>query len=123
MVRRLLPAAHVLVDAGVDEPVSRLWREQDVVDADAIVLLPGAGLIVPECEEARLIAAGPDCVSQPEIAQGPKPFPRLRQEQRVTSPQLRASGISRGRNDVEVAGEDERLLQRQPFVRIANKSI
>src|ERR1043166_3837167 len=43
-----LPGAHVLVDAGGEEPVGRLRRHQHVVDADAVVLLPGAGLIIPE---------------------------------------------------------------------------
>ena len=37
----------------VDEPVGGLRRQQQVVDADAVVLLPGAGLIVPERVEAR----------------------------------------------------------------------
>ena len=36
-----------------DEAVGGLRREQDVVDADAVVLLPGAGLVVPERVDAR----------------------------------------------------------------------
>src|SRR5437588_38834 len=43
-----LPGAHVLVDTGGEEAVGRLGRHQHVVDADAVVLLPGARLIVPE---------------------------------------------------------------------------
>ena len=35
------------------EPVGGLRRQQQVVDADAVVLLPGAGLIVPEGVDAR----------------------------------------------------------------------
>ena len=53
VVGRLLPGAHVLVDARRGEPVGGLRRQQQVVDADAPVLLPGAGLIVPERVEAR----------------------------------------------------------------------
>ena len=39
VVGRLVPAAHVAVDAGVDQPVGGLRRQQQVVDADAVVLL------------------------------------------------------------------------------------
>ena len=53
VVGRLVPAAHMLVDAGIDEAVGRLRRQQQVVDADAVVLLPGAGLIIPERVERR----------------------------------------------------------------------
>ena len=46
----------MLVDAGGDEPVGGLRRQQQMVDADAVVLLPGAGLIVPEGVEAGGVA-------------------------------------------------------------------
>ena len=36
-----------------DQPVGCLRGQQQMVDADAVVLLPGAGLIVPEREQAR----------------------------------------------------------------------
>src|SRR5437588_241510 len=48
VVGRLLPGAHVLVDAGGDEAVGRLRRQQQVIDPDTVVLLPGARLIIPE---------------------------------------------------------------------------
>src|SRR5262245_12675181 len=48
MVRGLLPAARVLVDAGGEKPIGRLRGGQNVIDADAVILLPGTGLIIPE---------------------------------------------------------------------------
>ena len=48
MVRGLLPAANVAVDDHAGQAVGGLRREQQVVDADAVVPLPGPGLIVPE---------------------------------------------------------------------------
>ena len=52
VIRRLLPGAGETVDAGGDEPVGRLRRQQQMIDADAVVLLEGAGLIVPERVDA-----------------------------------------------------------------------
>ena len=77
VVGRLLPGAHVLVDAGGDEPVGRLRREQQVVDADAVVLLPGAGLIVPERVEAGIVRSRTDGVGQSEMGQGAELLARV----------------------------------------------
>ena len=55
MVGWLFPGAHMLVDAGGGQAVGGLRREQQMIDADAVVLLPGAGLVVPErIEPARI---------------------------------------------------------------------
>src|SRR5260370_330394 len=68
VVGRLLPVAHMLIDAGRGEPVGGLRRKQEMVDANSIILLPGAGLIVPERKGARAIARGANSVRQSEIA-------------------------------------------------------
>src|SRR2546423_2770175 len=68
MVGGLFPAAYVAIDGGRHQPVGGLRREQDVVDPDAVVFLPGPSLVVPERVEARLVAAGADRVGQPKIA-------------------------------------------------------
>ena len=95
------------------QPVGGLRRQQQVVDADAVVLLPGAGLIIPERVEARVVADRANRIGQPEIAEARKLRAGLRQEQRVVDPGSGIVGVGRGRDDVVVAGEDERLLQRQ----------
>ena len=52
------------------QPVAGLRRQQQVVDPDAPVLLPGAGLIVPEGVLAGLVRDGPQRVGQAEAEQG-----------------------------------------------------
>ena len=48
VVGRLFPGADVAVDADIGELIAGLGRQQQMVDAQAVVLLPGPGLIVPE---------------------------------------------------------------------------
>src|SRR5262249_15470726 len=123
VIRRLLPAAHVLVDADGDQPIGRLRRQQQMIDADAVVLLPGAGLVVPKRVRAGPVASGPDRVGQSEKGEGAEFLPRARQEQRVLHPAVGVAGIERGWNDIEVPTQDQRFFQLQPFVRIVNKSV
>src|SRR5262249_31406063 len=113
-----LPGSDMLVDADVREPVRRLRREQQMVDADAVVLLPGARLIIPERENAPLVIGGAQGVGEAEVEQRVKLGARLRQEQRVIRPRRRIAGVARRRNDVEIARQDERLFQRHAFARI-----
>ena len=49
MVGRLFPAAHMLVDAARNKPVGGLGREQQMIDANPVVLLPSARLVIPKC--------------------------------------------------------------------------
>ena len=48
MVAGLLPPAIVLVDPGISQPVRRHGRQQQVIDAESVVALPRARLVVPE---------------------------------------------------------------------------
>jgi hypothetical protein len=54
VVRRFLPGAHIAVDADIDQAVAGLRRQQQMIDAKSMVLLPGTGLIIPE----GVLAAG-----------------------------------------------------------------
>ena len=67
MVRRLLAAANLLVDGAALETVGGLRREQDMIDADTVILLPGAGLIIPERVLVGLGVAGAEGVGVAEI--------------------------------------------------------
>ena len=69
VVRRLLPAARSRIDLAFDQPVRGLRRQQHVVDAKPVVLLPGAGLVVPEGVAMRLVVTGAIGVGQAEIDQ------------------------------------------------------
>ena len=115
--------AHMLVDRRRDQPVGGLRRQQEMVDADAVVLLPGAGLVIPERVEAGLVAGARNASVRPRLHERAELSPGLRQEQRVADPGGRVAGIGRRRNDVVVAGQDQRLLQRQTLTRIVNKPV
>src|SRR5262249_60889882 len=94
-----------------------------MVDADAVVLLPGAGLVVPERVRTGPIASGPDRVRQTEMVKGAEFLPRARQEQRVFDPAVGVAGVERGWNDVEISAQDERLLQLQPVACTVDKAV
>src|SRR5262249_505015 len=94
-----------------------------MVDADAVVLLPGAGLVVPERGRTGRVDSGTDRVRQTEMVKGAEFLPRARQEQRVFDPAVGVAGVERGWNDVEISAQDERLLQLQPFACIVNKPV
>src|SRR5688500_13454496 len=48
MVGRLLPAADMAIDPHPAAPLAGLRRQQQLIDPQSVVLLPGAGLIIPE---------------------------------------------------------------------------
>src|SRR6476646_7888258 len=50
-----VPSAHVTVDTGIDQSVRGLRRQQQMINADTIVLGPGAGLIVTKGIEVGFI--------------------------------------------------------------------
>ena len=57
-----------------------------MVDPDAPVLLPGAGLVIPERVLARRVGDGAQRVGQAEAEQGLEGFAGLGAEQRVVGP-------------------------------------
>src|SRR6185369_8174475 len=77
VVGRLLPGAHIAVDADIGQAVAGLRREQEVVDPDAPVLLPGARLVVPERVEVWLVSYRAQRVRQPKAEQRVEGLPGL----------------------------------------------
>ena len=69
MVRRFFPGAHIAVDADIDQAVAGLRRQQQMVDPQSLVFLPGAGLIIPECVLAGRVGDGAQRVGQAEAEQ------------------------------------------------------
>ena len=108
MVAGLLAAAIFLVDPGVEQPVGGLRRQQRMIDADAIVLLPRTGLVVPERVDAAGGMEGAQRVGEAEVENRAVLRPGLGLEQRIAGPVRRVPRIARRRDDVEVAGEDRR---------------
>ena len=67
MVGRLFTASNVLVDLTVLQQVRSLWRQQEVVDADAVVTVPGARLIIPERIVTRAPRPGAKGFGEPKV--------------------------------------------------------
>ena len=74
------------IDLAGLEPVGRLRRQQQMIDAEALVLLPGARLIVPERVAMRLVVAGAEGVGQAEIDERLECRAGLGAEQRILDP-------------------------------------
>ena len=78
------------------EPVGGLRREQMVVDADAIVLLPGACLIIPESVNAGLVRRElAHRFGKAQIEQRTESGAGFWQEQGIVYPGFRPLGIER----------------------------
>src|SRR3954465_5365808 len=70
VVRGLLAAAILLVDAGIEQAVGGLGAEQEMVDAEARVALPAAGGVIPEGVEGAVRVAGADRVGPALVQDG-----------------------------------------------------
>ena len=88
----------MLVDAGAVQGIRRRRRQQHVVDADTVVLLPRPGLVVPERILLGQRVAGVDRVDQAQIDEAPIGRPRFRPEQGIAFPGNRIVAILRPRN-------------------------
>src|SRR5690606_489178 len=106
VVARLVPAAHVAVDGHILQPVRSLRRQQQMVDADAVVAPPGAGLEIPE-GIARLVRHRPQGIGKAEIGEAAEAGEALWPVERVAPPVLGVPGIRRTRDDIEVPEQYE----------------
>ena len=86
MVGGFLARAGLGVDAAGLEAVGGLRGEEDVVDADAPVLLVGAGLIVPEGVEAGALVDGAQGVGEAEVGDAAEGGAGVGQEEGVAGP-------------------------------------
>src|SRR6266478_5436483 len=46
VVRRLFPAAHIAIDPDIDQVIAGLRRQQQMIDPQTLVFLPGTGLVI-----------------------------------------------------------------------------
>src|SRR6266446_1358360 len=74
VVRRFFPGAHITIDSHIDQPVAGLRRQQEMIDAQAMVFLPGARLIIPECVLPGGVGDGTQRVREPKAKQRLKAF-------------------------------------------------
>ena len=71
MIGRFFPGADKFIDLAFLQPVSDSRRQHQMVNPDAIVFLPGTGLIIPKRKD--LVAIGlPHRIGQPQILQSEK---------------------------------------------------
>ena len=67
VVAGFFPAAIGLVDAAGDQPVGKFGRKQRVVDAEAVIALPGTGLIIPDRSRYRRADCAVRSASRPAV--------------------------------------------------------
>jgi len=67
MVRRLFVAAYGSVDLAVKQQVSALRGQQEMVDADAVVTLPGTALEIPETVMFGGLVAGAERLGETQV--------------------------------------------------------
>ena len=78
MIGGLIAAAHFLVDRHRLQFIGSLGGQKQMVDADAVVLLPGARLIIPKGVEAGSVRGRAQGVDQTEREQFAELETRLR---------------------------------------------
>ncbi len=88
-----------------------------------LFLLPCAGLIIPERVQAPGVGRRSQGVGQPERHEFAEFHPRLGQEQRVVDPLFRMGRVARLRNDVEIAGQDQRLFVLHELARMGDEPL
>ena len=108
MVAGLLLAARPAVDAGLDQAIGEIRRQQQVVQPQALVARPAVPQIGPE---------GPKRSGRMELAQGVGPAlaqqalisgADLWLQQRVVGPRVRLIDVGLGGHDIVVAGQHHR---------------
>src|SRR5579871_265381 len=92
-----------------------------MIDAQAPVLLPGAGLVVPERVLPRRVGDRAQGVSQAEAEQGLEALAGGGSKQGIIDPGWRVIDVLSGRDDVEVTCEDQWLFRFKSFPRVLKK--
>ena len=78
-----------------------------------MVFNPRTGLIIPKCVAARFHVAGAKGVGKPQMQDAAESRARFGLKKRVSGPRFGVVAIVRGRNDIVVAGENQRFLESQ----------
>ena len=110
MVAGLGLVAFVAVGGGGDEAFGKVGREEGVVDAEAEVAAPGAGLVVPECVGLAAGLDGAESVGEALPEHGAESGTGFGPEQGVAGRERAGGEILVGRADVVVAGEGAWLV-------------
>ena len=93
MVRGFFAAAQVFFDPAVAQQVGALRCQEEVIDANPVVAVPGAGLIIPERVVSCLCLAGAEGLGVAQIEDATESRAALGPKQCVISLCVRACGI------------------------------
>src|SRR5262245_36174420 len=110
MVARLLPAAYLAVNAAFYKQLCSTRVQQEMVDANTGVASKRAVVVIPERVDRVIGMQRPDGVRPPLRQELSIRGSRLRKEQCVAEPVPRFGRINLHRDDVVVAGKNDRLL-------------
>src|SRR5207237_853742 len=113
----------LLVDAAGGNPVGRMRRHQQMIDAQPLVAVPTPGLVIPEGIAVRLAVKDAVSVGQPEVKESAKPRARFHPTQSIVAKRHRVVNIIVRRADVVVAGQHERDLTTQQFARVPDQPL
>src|SRR3954454_8783155 len=94
-----------------------------MVDAQPLVAVPAAGLVIPESIAVWLAMKDAIGVGQPEVEERAKPRARLHPAQSVVAKRHRIVNIIVRRADVIVAGEHEWDLAAQQVAGVADQPL
>src|SRR5262249_31617064 len=123
VIRRLVAFAHMLVDAAILQPVQALRRQQNVIDADALVFAPGSGLVIPKGILAGLGVTGAESIGETQIFDATPGGFGLGLEQRVIDPGFGIVTVPVLRDDVVIADQGHGLFVRQKPFGMAMKAL
>ena len=84
-----------------------------MVNPDAVITLPGPGLIIPVAVLGPMRVNGTDGVCITQIEQAEKGGPAVRMPKRITCPSGRVISINFLRNDIIVPGQYHRRFRGQ----------
>lgn len=115
MIGRLLPPPDIPVHAG-GESSGGGGVEEEMINPEPGVSSPGTPHLLPEGVDAVGRVQLPDGASPSLGEQLPISFPGLRSEQGVVHPALRPLHVELLWDDVEVAGQDDRLRLRHELL-------
>ena len=104
MVRGLFAGADIGIYLTVLQQVGTGWRQQDMVDSNAVVAVPGPGLIIPETIESGGGMSAPGGLGEATVQDPAVCRAALGSKQRVLAPDLRTGGVFNLRNDIVISG-------------------
>ena len=123
MVARLLPAAHVPVDAGAHQPSRRRRVEQQVIDAQPGVAPVGIAKVIPVGVDRLVGMHRPQGIGPPLPGEACKGLTHLDPEQGVVDPALGLVHVALGRDHVVIAREDHRRLGGNELCGVSEQSL